>query len=59
MGKQKINVDKRIDEGKCPEPALCTIGTTGYSEQEREHICYRCWFNFCKQNGIKIDYGEV
>ena len=58
MGNQKINIDRKIDEGRCPEPALCTVGTTGYSEQERKHICYRCWLNFCRQNDFEISHEE-
>lgn len=54
----RVNIDKKIDENRCPEPSLCVVGTTCYSEQEREHICYKCWLRFCKENRIEIDYGE-
>ena len=53
-----MNIDKKIDEGKCPEPSLCTVGTTVYTEYEREHICYKCWLNYCKREGIEITYED-
>lgn len=53
-----MNIDKKIDEGKCPEPSLCTVGTTVYTEYEREHICYKCWLSYCKREGIEITYED-
>ena len=58
MGKYKINIDKKIDEGKCPGYFYCTVATTCYTAQEREHECYLCWLAYCKRNKIEIDYGE-
>lgn len=52
----KINIDKMIDEHKCPAAYFCTVATTGYEEQEREHICYLCWKRYCKENNIEIEY---
>ena len=52
----KINIDKKIDEHKCPGIYLCTVATICYEPIEREHICYRCWLSFCKENNIEIIY---
>lgn len=57
--KMGINIDKKIDEGKCPAPMFCTVATTGYSQQEREHHCYLCWLNYCKENNIEILYENT
>ena len=57
MEKPRINIDKQIDEGKCPGLFWCTVATTCYPEWEREHKCYRCWKEYCKENEIEIDYG--
>lgn len=55
---KKINIDKMIDEHRCPGLYFCTVATTGYSPIEREHECYLCWKRHCKENNIKIDYGN-
>lgn len=52
----KINIDKKIDEHKCPTFCLCTVATTCYDSLKRERICYRCWLSFCKENNIEIIY---
>lgn len=54
----KINIDKQIDNYRCPAGMVCTVATTGYDEQKRENICYHCWKNYCKENNIEIIYGE-
>ncbi|MDD6004381.1 MAG: hypothetical protein PUC68_01775 [Firmicutes bacterium] len=59
MEKPRINIDKKIDEGKCPGIYFCTVATTCYTAQEREHNCYLCWLAYCKRNEIEIDYGDV
>ena len=59
MEKPRINIDKQIDEGKCPGLFWCTVATTCYPEWEREHKCYRCWKEYCKENEIEIDYGDI
>ena len=59
MEKPRINIDKQIDEGKCPGRFWCTVATTCYPEWEREHKCYRCWKEYCKENEIEIDYGDI
>lgn len=52
----KINIDKEIDEHKCPGIYFCTVATTCYEEQVREHKCYLCWLSYCRENNIEIDY---
>ena len=59
MEKPRINIDKQIDEGKCPGLFWCTVATTCYPEWEREYKCYRCWKEYCKENEIEIDYGDI
>ena len=54
-----VGIDKQIDEGKCPGLFWCTVATTCYPEWEREHKCYRCWKEYCKENEIEIDYGDI
>ena len=52
----KINIDKKIDNFCCPELTFCTVATTCYSEQEREHECYKCWLAYCREHDIEIIY---
>lgn len=52
----QINIDKKIDEGECPEPSFCTVATTCYEPIEKENICYKCWLSYCKRNNIEIIY---
>lgn len=52
----KINIDKEIDNFKCPSAFFCTVATTCYTQQERENMCYHCWLNYCKKNNIEIIY---
>lgn len=54
----KINIDKQIDNNKCPCGMWCVIATTGLEPQERENTCYHCWKDYCKENNIEITYGE-
>ena len=54
----KINIDKKIDEHKCPGLYFCTVATTGYTQIEREHHCYICWLQYCRVNNIEIVYGD-
>lgn len=51
-----INIDRMIDKGICPEPSYCTVATTYYTIEEKEHICYKCWLQYCKTEGIEIEY---
>ena len=36
----KINIDKEIDNHRCPGVYFCTVATTCYEEWKREHKCY-------------------
>ena len=54
----KINIDKKIDNNKCPGGMFCTVATTHYDSFERERICLQCWLAFCKENNIEILYGD-
>lgn len=53
-----INIDWQIDNNKCPAGMCCTVATTGYDQQKRENICYRCWKNYCQDNDIEIIYEQ-
>lgn len=53
---RKINIDKQIDNHRCPGLFLCTVATTGYDPIEREHKCYLCWKRYCQENNIEIVY---
>lgn len=52
----KINIDEQIDKHRCPAMYFCTITTTEYDQQTKEHLCYLCWRNYCKENNIEIIY---
>lgn len=52
----KINIDKEIDACRCPAPYICTVATIYYEPIEREHLCYKCWLQYCKENNIEIIY---
>lgn len=52
----KLNIDKLIDERRCPGRYFCVVATTGYDAQKREHICYECWRSYCEENNIEIIY---
>ena len=52
----KVNIDKEIDNCRCPALYFCTVATTYYESQDREHRCYLCWKNYCKENNIEIIY---
>lgn len=52
----QINIDKEIDKFHCPTITFCTVATTCYEPQEREHICYKCWLAYCKAHNIEIIY---
>ena len=55
----KIAIDKMIDENKCPTRMFCVVATTGMSAQEKEHHCYLCWREYCRENNIEIDYKYI
>lgn len=52
----KIAIDRMIDENKCPTRMFCVVATTGMTRQEKEHQCYLCWREYCRENNIEIDY---
>ena len=52
----KINIDKEIDSCRCPTLCFCSVATTCYEPQDREHRCYLCWKRYCKENNIEIIY---
>ena len=52
----EINIDKEIDAHRCPGFFFCTVATTCYDEREREHKCYLCWKDYCKEHNITIIY---
>lgn len=52
-----LKIEKAIDEGKCPEPCLCTVATTGHNKHHRERKCLKCWLAYCLEHNIVIDYG--
>lgn len=54
-----INIDEQIDKHRCPGLYFCTVATTGYTQQEREHECYLCWKSFCNANNIQISYTDI
>lgn len=52
----QINIDKEIDEHRCPTIMFCTVATTSYEPMEREHKCYKCWLAYYKAHDIEIIY---
>lgn len=52
----QINIDKMIDNHKCPEFSFCEVATTVMDKHKRENICYRCWLDYCHKNKIGIIY---
>ena len=49
-------IDKNIEDNKCPGRYFCTVATTCYEEHKRERICLKCWLDAMKENGIEILY---
>ena len=52
----KINIDREIDNRRCPGVYFCTVATTCYEEWKREHKCYLCWLSYCREHNIEISY---
>ena len=52
----KIIIDEMIDKHKCPALMFCTVATTCYEPQKREHLCYLCWRDYCRENNLEIGY---
>lgn len=58
MDKIKIEeIDRNVEEHRCPGYFWCTVATTGYDTHTRERKCLRCWLNAMKERDIEIDYG--
>ena len=55
----KINIDEKIENFKCPERVFCIVATTCLDPIKREHLCYKCWLAYCKQNNIEIEYAGL
>ena len=55
----EINIDKEIDNHRCPTICLCTVATTCYEPIEREQRCYRCWKAYCQEHNITIIYDNI
>ena len=53
----EINIDKEIDNHRCPEACFCTVPTICYEPIEREYKCYLCWLSYCKEHNITIIYN--
>ena len=49
-------IDLAVENNRCPAIMFCTVATTCYDSYTREHICLKCWLQFCKENNIEIDY---
>lgn len=52
----KINIDREIDNHRCPGVYFCTVATTCYEEWKKEHKCYLCWLAYCREHNIEISY---
>lgn len=52
----QINIDKMIDNHRCPEPSFCEVATTVMDKHKRENTCYHCWLDYCHKNKIEIIY---
>lgn len=51
-------IDKNVEDHKCPEYFWCTVATTCYELHERERMCLRCWLNVMKEKGVEILYEQ-
>lgn len=51
------DINKAVENNKCPTPMFCIVATTCYDFHTRERICLKCWLQFCKEYNIEIDYG--
>ena len=49
-------IDSAVENNRCPAIMFCTVATTCYDSHTREHICLKCWLQFCKEHNIEIDY---
>lgn len=51
-------IDKNVEDHKCPGYFWCTVATTCYESHERERMCLRCWLDVMKENGVEILYEQ-
>ena len=49
-------IQKAIDNCRCPEQSYCAVATTCYEPHERERTCLKCWLAYCEKNKIEIEY---
>lgn len=57
MDKIRIqDIDKAVEEHKCPGRYFCTVATTGYDQHRRERICLQCWLDHMKENEVEVVY---
>lgn len=59
--KQTINIreiDKSVEDHKCPGYYWCTVATTGYDAHTRERMCLRCWLEVMNERNIEVVYDE-
>ena len=58
MDKIKIEeIDRNVEEHRCPGYFWCTVATTVYDTHARERRCLRCWLDTMKERNVEIDYG--
>lgn len=49
-------IDKAVEELRCPGRYLCTVATTMYDNHARERRCLKCWLAHMKENDVEIIY---
>lgn len=49
-------IDKAIEECKCPGRYFCTVASTCYEPHERERICLKCWLDHMRENEVEVVY---
>lgn len=54
--RRTIDIDEKVDNGKCPADYWCVWATTG-GKNERD--CLKCWIKYCKENNLEISYESV
>lgn len=54
---KQINIDKQIDNDRCPALHRCTCTLTSYDRIENKHLCYLCWKQYCNSKNVEIIYN--
>ena len=49
-------IDKNVENHKCPGYFFCTVATTCYEPHTRERMCLRCWLDTMKERNIEVLY---